>query len=52
MNFPPTGRINLVVLGVFLLFLVLKLTGNVQWNWWIIFAPLFVWLALVLAGRE
>lgn len=31
---------------VFLVFLVLKLTGNLQWSWWWITSPL--WLPLLL----
>lgn len=27
---------------LFLIFLVLKLTGNIDWSWWWIFAPLIV----------
>lgn len=26
---------------LFLIFLVLKLTGLVKWNWWIVFSPIY-----------
>ena len=28
-----------------LIFVVLKLTGNITWSWWLVFSP--VWIALV-----
>lgn len=33
---------------LFLLFLTLKLTGNIDWSWWWVTAPLWAPLALVL----
>lgn len=33
---------------LFIIFLVLKLTGNINWSWWWITAPL--WLPVVLVG--
>ena len=33
---------------LFVVFLILKLTGNINWSWWWITAPL--WLPVVLVG--
>jgi hypothetical protein len=33
---------------LFVVFLVLKLTGNIDWSWWWVTSPL--WIPLVLAG--
>jgi hypothetical protein len=33
---------------LFVVFLVLKLTGNIDWSWWWITAPL--WVPVALAG--
>ena len=33
---------------LFLIFLVLKLTGNIDWSWWWVTSPLWIPLALVL----
>lgn len=33
---------------LFLVFLVLKLTGEIDWSWWWITAPL--WIAAIIAG--
>jgi hypothetical protein len=35
--------------AVFLVFLVLKLTGHIGWSWWWVTAPLWGVFALVLA---
>ena len=32
-----------------LIFLVLKLTGNISWNWFIVFLPVIIEFALSLA---
>lgn len=34
--------------ALFLLFLGLKLTGNIAWSWWWVTAPLWIPLGLVL----
>lgn len=31
-----------------LIVLVLKLTGLLNWSWWIILIPAFVWVALII----
>lgn len=36
------------LLVVFTVLLVLKLAGVVEWSWWIITAPLWVWPAIPL----
>lgn len=33
---------------LFVVFLVLKLTGNIDWSWWWVTAPLWIPLALLL----
>jgi len=37
----------LTVLG--LIFITLKLTGNIVWSWWWVLAPFWIPLAIVLA---
>jgi hypothetical protein len=34
---------------LFIVFLVLKLTGNIDWSWWWVTSPLWIPLALGLA---
>ena len=34
---------------LFIVFLVLKLTGVISWSWWWVFAPLWIPLLIVLA---
>lgn len=34
---------------LFIVFLVLKLTGNIDWSWWWVTSPLWIPLALVAA---
>jgi hypothetical protein len=34
---------------LFLIFLVLKLTGTIAWSWWWVFAPIWIPVALVAA---
>lgn len=33
---------------LFIVFLVLKLTGNIDWSWWWVTSPLWIPIALVL----
>jgi hypothetical protein len=33
---------------LFFIFLTLKLTDNIDWSWWWVFAPLWIPLALVI----
>jgi len=35
--------------GMFLLFLGLKLTGYISWSWWLVTAPLWGGLLVILA---
>lgn len=35
-------------LGLFLLFLILKLTGTISWSWWFVTMPLWIGFALGL----
>lgn len=35
--------------AVFIVFLVLKLTGHITWSWWWVTCPLWAGLAVVLA---
>lgn len=39
---PIQTTYNCVVLGLFSIFLVLKLTGIIAWSWWWIFSPFWV----------
>jgi hypothetical protein len=34
---------------LFIVFLVLKLTGNIDWSWWWVTSPLWIPFALVLS---
>jgi hypothetical protein len=34
---------------LFFIFLVLKLTGNIDWSWWWVTSPLWIPIALVVA---
>jgi hypothetical protein len=34
--------------AIFIVFLVLKMTGNIDWSWWWVTCPLWIPLALVL----
>lgn len=45
------NRTNGIGLGtvLFLIFLVLKLTDNIDWSWWWVTAPLWIPLAIVVA---
>jgi len=33
---------------LFLIFLILKLTGNIAWSWWWVFAPIWIDVLLTL----
>lgn len=43
---------GIVLLGaVFIVFLVLKLTGQIDWSWWAVTLPLWMpWLVLLAVG--
>ena len=34
---------------LFLIFMTLKLTGNIDWSWWWVTSPLWIPLALIIA---
>lgn len=34
--------------ALFLVFLVLKLTKVIDWSWWLVTAPLWIWAALAV----
>lgn len=39
-------------MGIFgtlqLIFIVLKLVGTITWSWWAVFAPLWIYIALII----
>ena len=35
---------------LFIVFLILKLTGNIDWSWWFVTMPLWLPLAIVIAA--
>lgn len=39
---------NLLLVGMFLVFLTLKLTGHIDWSWWWVTAPLWIPFALAI----
>ena len=46
-NQSTNGGIGLTTI-LFLIFLTLKLTNNIDWSWWWVFSPLWIPIALVL----
>ena len=34
---------------LFLIFMILKLTGNIDWSWWWVTSPLWIPLSLMIA---
>jgi len=36
---------------VFIVFLILKLSGLVDWSWWLVFMPLFIEVSLMLLSH-
>jgi hypothetical protein len=38
--------INFTLLGTFVCFLVLKLTGAIGWNWWLVWSPVLGFLGV------
>jgi hypothetical protein len=42
------GGIGLSMI-LFLIFLVLKLTGNITWSWWWVFSPFWIPVVLLLS---
>jgi hypothetical protein len=47
-NQSTNGGIGLTTI-LFLIFLTLKLTNNIDWSWWWVFSPLWIPIALVLS---
>lgn len=46
-----TGSTSLSLMSVLLtIFIVLKLTDNIDWNWWWVLSPIWVPFALIVAG--
>lgn len=45
----PTGNGIGIGTVLFVVFLVLKLTGVIAWSWWWVFSPLWIPVALVAA---
>ena len=43
----PSG--SCLMFPLFVVFLVLKLTGNIVWSWWIVTLPLWIGFVTVLA---
>lgn len=41
------GNVGTVLTAVLIVFVVLKLTGEVDWSWWLVLAPLWIPLAFV-----
>lgn len=33
-------------MAIFLIFIVLRLTGNIEWSWWWVFSPIWVTFAI------
>jgi hypothetical protein len=46
-NNETSGGISLNMI-LFLIFLVLKLTGHIDWSWWWVTSPLWIGVLLVL----
>jgi len=47
-NNQPSPAVGLGLTGVlFVIFLVLKLTGNIDWSWWWVTAP--IWIPISIA---
>jgi hypothetical protein len=38
-----------LTLVLFIVFLILKLTNNIDWSWWWVTSPLWIGLAIVIA---
>lgn len=42
------GILDLLAVALGTLFIGLKLTDNVDWSWWWVLAPFWVWVAISL----
>jgi hypothetical protein len=47
-NNNTNGGLGLTTI-VFLVFLILKLTDNIDWSWWWVFSPFWIPVALVIS---
>jgi membrane protein YdbS with pleckstrin-like domain len=47
-NSSKSGGIGLSTL-LTIIFVVLKLTGNIDWNWWWVLSPLWIGAAIAIA---
>lgn len=47
---PSSGVQNLVPLGVLIAFVVLKLSGVINWSWWWVLSPLWISGILLVLG--
>ncbi len=45
-SLPPINSHILTV--IFAVFLTLKLTGNIDWSWWIVTSPLWIPIAMII----
>ena len=46
-----TGSTSLSLMSVLLtIFVVLKLTDNIDWNWWWVLSPIWIPFALIVGG--
>ena len=46
-----TGSTSLSLMSVLLtIFVVLKLTDNIDWNWWWVISPIWMPFALIVGG--
>lgn len=48
-NNNTNGGLGLTTI-VFLVFLILKLTDNIDWSWWWVFSPFWIPLVLVISA--
>jgi hypothetical protein len=37
-----------ILTTMFIVFLILKLTGNIDWSWWIVTSPLWIPIAMII----
>jgi len=46
-NSKTTGGVSIGMI-LFIVFLVLKLTGNIDWSWWWVTSPLWIGFAFIV----
>lgn len=49
-NFAPTKALVFLMLLIFTITLSLRLDGTIEWSYWVIFLPLWIWKLTVLFG--